>query len=264
MLFYFFIFASIGAVLAYLSKEDKIFWITAVLIAVLWSLIHHPIWGAVSFVEMLAGYFIIKHVFKTGNLVENNKTSNEQISSTTLNTETSEQTRHIEAEAKIKTEDEDKVQLEQLIKIFKSELYTLKDYLEVLKDAPPRQLGIRLAFILILKDGLVKNSRDYTSVFEGTEEGVSRKLSLLKHLTIERNKNKHSPTFHNAALFWERMIIAYEIPETYELCKEIWKTLHTHQGQLEQVFNELEEDKEPYINSSVRASTNFIPPRYIN
>lgn len=69
MFFYFVVFVSIGAFLAYVLSEKKSFWITTVVIAVVWSLINHPIWGAVSFAEMLIGYFIITQVFRAGSMV---------------------------------------------------------------------------------------------------------------------------------------------------------------------------------------------------
>jgi hypothetical protein len=70
MLFYFVVFVSLGSFLAYILNEKKTFWILTVAIAVIWSFLHHPIWGAVSFVEILIGYFLVTQVFKVGNLID--------------------------------------------------------------------------------------------------------------------------------------------------------------------------------------------------
>lgn len=58
MLTYFIIFSIVGFVIGKLQNNQQTAFIIIIAVAILWGISHKPIWGFVSFGELVLGYFI--------------------------------------------------------------------------------------------------------------------------------------------------------------------------------------------------------------
>ena len=137
----------------------------------------------------------------------------------------------------------------------------LNIYFEELKSKTDEQVAVRLAFALIIRDGLA-NQYSYTlEVLDGVVQNndeqiinIIQKLSLL----FKYYEGQGRTALANATILWIMTLKSYNFPEALSISSNIWQYLQEKEFLLTEIFNNLKEDG-INISEQLIKSKNYIP-----
>jgi hypothetical protein len=139
----------------------------------------------------------------------------------------------------------------------------LNEFLVLLKKESPRQLGVRLMYMLVMRRFILDNphsqDRNLSPVFEGLEASPGDRFFVIKAMEEMRKRSTNRPTIHNGSLLWTRLLGAIGNEEALAAAREVFFELQKGEGELNTIFSELVEDEAPEADASLKADLSYRP-----
>jgi len=139
----------------------------------------------------------------------------------------------------------------------------LNDFLVTLKKESPRQRGIRLMYLLVMRRFILDNphsqDRNLSPVFEGLEESTGDRGFVIETMEAMRKRFSDRPAIHNGSLLWVRLLATIGDDEAVAVAREVFAELQKGESELSTIFSELVEDEAPEANDALKADLFYRP-----